>query len=189
MTIPQNCQQARVPLGASQFSGHPSAKEASVLTVRYSRSRHRISNQKRFRKPCRWTIGVVALALLSFLGTSVACFQPIAGSVTLAEACCKGRCQHVMTGRSHRLLPAASRQRNSHFYVHSLSGFVFATSAFFPLSCSLLSTKGRAARVAPLSCRATTNLATAVHLALYPSAVTSVPFSTSVKPQRCSFSV
>lgn len=44
-----------------------------------------------------WTVGVVALALLSFLaGTSFACFQREVSSVKIAEDCCQKHCQHAM---------------------------------------------------------------------------------------------
>src|SRR5215470_16779917 len=91
---------------------------------------------KRFRKPYRWTLGVVALALLSFFtGTSIACFQRIAGSVTLAEACCKGRCQHVMTD-------AAATECCQHHHVsaaQAIPASIPSPVAFFAASAFLSS--------------------------------------------------
>jgi hypothetical protein len=44
-----------------------------------------------------WAVGVIILALFSFLaGTGLACFQKGVGSTKIAEDCCKGHCQHVM---------------------------------------------------------------------------------------------
>ncbi len=76
---------------------------------------------KRYKRYRFWTVGVVALSLLSFLtGTSLACFQREAESIKMAEDCCQGHCQHVMVAdmaakccQSHQAkvvqaLPAAS---------------------------------------------------------------------------------
>lgn len=44
-----------------------------------------------------WTVGVVSLALFSFLaGTSLACLQREVGSIKIAKDCCQHHCQHVM---------------------------------------------------------------------------------------------
>src|SRR5258708_7163255 len=54
---------------------------------------------KRHKKHRLWPAGIVVLALLSFFaGTSMACFQRGIGTVQMAEDCCKGHCQHAMTG-------------------------------------------------------------------------------------------
>jgi len=51
------------------------------------------------RKHRPWIVGVVILALVSFLaGTSLACFQKGTGSIKMAEDCCQGHCQHAMVG-------------------------------------------------------------------------------------------
>ena len=48
-----------------------------------------------------WIVGVVILALFSFLaGTSFACFQKGTGNIKMAEDCCQGHCQHAMIGET-----------------------------------------------------------------------------------------
>lgn len=54
---------------------------------------------KRHKRHRLWIVGVVTLALVSFLvGTSLACLQKSVGTVQMAEDCCQRHCQHAMSG-------------------------------------------------------------------------------------------
>jgi hypothetical protein len=54
---------------------------------------------KRHERQRPWRAGVTVLILFSFLaGTSLACVQKGIGNIQIAEDCCQGHCQHVMTG-------------------------------------------------------------------------------------------
>ena len=77
---------------------------------------------------------VSALALLSFLArTSLACLQMEAGSIKMAEDCCKGHCQHIMAAdmaakccQSHQtkvsqVLPTSSSTQAASLVAHTLS--------------------------------------------------------------------
>src|SRR5215471_10840862 len=56
---------------------------------------------KRGKKHRLWIVGVMTLAVLSFLaGTTLACFHIGAGNITVAEDCCQSHCQHVMVGKA-----------------------------------------------------------------------------------------
>ncbi|SRR5712692_5033608 len=88
---------------------------------------------KRHKRHRLWTVGVITLALFSFLaGTSLACFQKGVGSAKMAEDCCKGHCQHLMAAdmaakccQSHqaevsRVLPASSPAKTISLAAHTL---------------------------------------------------------------------
>src|SRR5262249_2286048 len=53
--------------------------------------------QRKRHRP--WILGIVVLTFFSLLaGTSLACFQKGTGTLTMAENCCRGQCQHAMVG-------------------------------------------------------------------------------------------
>lgn len=113
----------------------------SVLTAGLCRSRRQGGcAMKHFQRHHLWSIGVVALALLSFFtGTSLACFQQAAGSAVMAESCCKGHCQHVMIGEAateccqqHQVSPVQSIPASASAKVLFFPTFTFLPSAILP---------------------------------------------------------
>lgn len=89
-----------------------------------------------------WAASAAISVLLTFFtGTSFACFQKGTESIKVAEDCCKGHCQHAMTGeratqccQSHQgkasqVLPAASLKK-----ITSLTIYILHISLLPPAS-------------------------------------------------------